>query len=82
MAKIEKGVAFANVGSLIQLAGVGCAVVGVFFGGLGAFVGLLLMVLLLVVGSSRSKTYRCGECRNPVADARVRMCPTCKVQLE
>ncbi len=81
MAKIVKEVAFVNVGSLIQLVGVGCFAIGIFFGGLGMMLGLVLMVILLIVGSSKSKQYRCSNCGNHLADSKVKRCPSCRETL-
>jgi hypothetical protein len=47
----------------------------------GFLLGLALALVLFIVGSAKSKSYRCSACKNPVATKDVRMCPACKSPL-
>jgi hypothetical protein len=47
----------------------------------GFLLGLGLALVLFIVGSAKSKSYRCSACKNPVATKDVRVCPACKATL-
>ena len=82
MAKVISKTKFAGVGALVQLMGVLIAVLGVYFyGDDGLIIGGIAGLLLLIIGSTLSKAYLCSECRNPVANAKVRICPVCNENL-
>jgi hypothetical protein len=76
---------------VVQFAGVGCAIQGLgilapfvlsaFAGTIGAAIGVLLLIVLLFVGGAKASTWRCGNCKNPIAEADVRLCPVCKARL-
>jgi hypothetical protein len=74
-----------------ESAGEGCAIQG--FGCLGGLLliaipiigwvlGPVFILLMLVWGSRKSTKWSCGACGNPVADGKVRMCPSCRAQLK
>lgn len=78
---LEKPATRARIKTKTEFAGSGCLVQGL---------GLLLLLLifwfpfstiaglcLLIAGSQMSKRHYCGECRNPVANRGVKICPTC-----
>lgn len=44
-------------------------------------VGALIGIPCICAANSLSRRYRCGNCGNPVADERVRKCPTCSAAL-
>lgn len=78
MAKIISKTQFAGVGSIVQLVGVLMAVVStIYYGDDGLIIGGIAGLVLLVIGSAMSKIYLCSECHNPVANAKVKVCPTC-----
>jgi hypothetical protein len=81
MAKRESKHDFAGAGCAIQGLGLLAPVVGLLAGPVGFTAGLLVMVALFIVGSAKSKRWICGNCRNPLADKGVRMCPTCRADL-
>jgi hypothetical protein len=83
IAKRERVGQFAGIGCFIQ--GLGLLApfaLGALFGTTGALVGVGLLVVLFIVGSSKAKSWRCGNCKNPIANAEVRACPVCKAQLQ
>lgn len=73
------------------LLGSGCLVqgVGLLVGGaliiavpvVGWVLGPIVILGLLLVGSNMATVYECGNCRNPVASRRVKLCPTCGAHL-
>jgi hypothetical protein len=81
-------VEFAGIGNLVQFLGLLGAIASTYFGyalgsaGTGLVIGLVGCVCLFVVGSEMSKKYVCGSCGNPLASKHVRICPTCKAQIE
>ena len=75
MKKIEKS-EFAGSGAAIQALGVIVAVFGFALGPIVGVVGLMAGICLLVVGSNKSKSYRCPKCGNRV-DKESRICPHC-----
>ena len=48
----------------------------------GGFVWVLVGVLLMGIGYSKSRISACSECRNSVEKNEVKICPTCKVEFE
>jgi len=82
MNRREKYSEFAGAGCAIQALGL-CApvVLGLLASVPGFIVGCVLAVVLLAVGSSQSNKVRCSACKNPLASAKVTMCPTCKAPL-
>jgi len=63
-----------------NLGGLAIEVLGLcllLFWPLGTLVGLIL----LVAGHQASKAWRCGACRNFVADSKVRICASCRAHL-
>jgi hypothetical protein len=96
-AERERVTHFAGRGCLIQAVGLAAPVAFYFlFAGLGALmefpgevagsigvaIGLVALLVLFVKGSAASVTWRCGYCKNPIADKRVLICPVCKSNLE
>ena len=80
--KLEKRNEFAGRGTGLQILGVGVFLGGiVFLGYIGAILSLFIAVPLLIVGSARSQSWRCGVCRNPVDSKDVRICPHCQATL-
>jgi len=52
-------------------------------GAVGSLVmGLLVVLGGLVVGRRLSTRWTCGACGNPIAGASVRVCPTCRAELD
>ncbi len=47
-------------------------------GAVGGLIGLVLLVILFFVGSQKSQSWRCGNCKNPIASRAVRLCPACR----
>lgn len=83
VARREKVNHFAGAGCLIQGAGLlAPLILGAIGGLLGFVVGIPVALVLLLAGSRKSVTWRCGHCKNPVADPDVRMCPVCRATLE
>jgi hypothetical protein len=89
VASRERVSSFVDVGWLIQAAGllapfVLAGVFGAAAGGAGAavggLVGLVLLVVLFVVGSRKASLWRCGVCKNPIANKDVRICPVCRLR--
>jgi hypothetical protein len=89
-AKREKVSSFAGAGCLLQAAGLlapfvlyglFAAVAGAAAGAIGLAVGLVLLVVLFIIGSRKAVKWRCGNCKNPVADKAVRICPVCRATL-
>ncbi len=83
MAQVIKKSEFAGVGALVQAVGLILFLFGLFtaLSGLGIPFILAGLVALVLGGRMAIKTV-CSECRNPVADKNVNMCPVCKVELE
>lgn len=82
IASRERVSKFAGTGCLIQGAGlVAPFLLGVLAGTSGAIIGVVLLVILFFIGSSKALMWRCGYCKNPIADAGVRICPVCKAEL-
>jgi hypothetical protein len=73
---------FIGVGCLVQGLGMLVPFVGfVYFSVGGAALGVIILLVLLILGSRMSRSWRCGACANPIASGDVRMCPTCKMTL-
>ena len=47
----------------------------------GAVVGAAVAATCSWVGRARSKPWRCGSCKTPLATAKVRVCPGCAARL-
>jgi hypothetical protein len=47
----------------------------------GALIGAPIALLCYLIGWSRSKPWRCGNCKSPLATAKVRVCPRCDARL-
>jgi len=47
----------------------------------GAAVGAAVCVACLLLGRAKSKPSRCGNCKTPLATAKVRVCPGCGARL-
>jgi hypothetical protein len=71
--------------------GAGCAVQALGFifliiggalgGSVGIVIGIFVLLAFLVVGSRMSIKWSCSACKNPIANGKVSMCPSCKVSL-
>jgi len=71
--------------------GIGCALqglallapflLGATWGAGGVLVGIPAAIALWTLGSRHALTWRCGRCRNPLASADVRICPSCGAAL-
>jgi hypothetical protein len=73
---------FAGVGCFIQGLGILAPIIlGIAFGSTGAVAGVVVLLVLFVVGSSKAKSWRCGNCKNPIASAEVKLCPACRAEL-
>ena len=74
---------FAGVGCLLQGLGILAPIVlGIFAGTVGLGIGLVLFLVLFFFGSSKSKKWRCGNCKNPLPGDEVSACPVCKARLD
>ena len=82
---------FAGAGCLLQGVGLLCPLIGFWFGTvvaggaggvLGAGIGALPALVLLIVGSRRAHTWRCSDCMNTLVDRDVRICPVCRVTFD
>jgi hypothetical protein len=83
VARREKVGQFVGAGCFIQGVGLGAPFVLYFLAGpVGAVIGVLILVVLFFVGSAKAKNWRCSNCKNPIADANVRICPVCKAHFE
>lgn len=72
-----------GVGALIQAAGlVAPFILSAIAGIPGAIAGIILMVVLLSIGYSKARTWRCGHCKNSIANSDVQICPTCYAHLQ
>lgn len=90
VARREQVGSFIGVGCFLQGLGllspfigyaVGSWALGVLAGIIGAVIGLFMLLVLLVVGSRKALSYRCGNCKNPLASAAVKLCPVCRAQM-
>lgn len=78
MPKVLTKTKFAGTGALVQLAGVVIAIFATLqYGDIGLLVGGIAGLLLLVIGSSMSKSCSCSACGNTLASKKVTLCPTC-----
>ena len=89
-AERERVSSFVGVGCLLQAVGllapfflyaIFAAVAGLAAGAIGAVAGLVLLPVLFVVGSRKASSWRCGNCKNPLASKDVRLCPVCHATL-
>lgn len=81
-AKLKRKSEFVGEGCIWQGIGLLAPVVGYYLLGItGVVFGGIVLLALLVVGSNKSTKWVCGNCRNPVVDKGVRMCPVCKANL-
>lgn len=91
----KKKTEFVGLGCVIQGLSLVGIYAGFMIGGvLGAFTsadvaiaagvigGLVIMVPLFIWGSMLSKKWVCSECRNPLFDKKVKICPVCKSKFE
>ena len=73
---------FVGGGCLVQGLGLFAPVVGFLLGGgVGAAIGLVVLLALLLVGRQMATTWKCGACANPVASRDVRACSACRATL-
>lgn len=73
---------FVGGGCFVQGLGLFAPVVGFLLGGgVGAAVGLVVLLALLLVGRQMATTWKCGACANPVASRDVRVCSACRATL-
>jgi len=54
---------------------------GAAYGWIGAAAGAPIAVACFMLGRARSKPWRCGHCKTPLATAQVRVCPGCGARL-
>lgn len=78
--KIKKTEA-AGTGAGLQLLGVALALGGLMLGSIGAGVGIVSGLLLLVYGGMRANVQVCSECRGAV-EKEARRCPHCRAEFE
>lgn len=73
---------FRGQGIFIQAAGLAAwAGLGWWLEFKGLAIGAGIALACYVVGRSKSKPWRCGNCRMPLATAKVRVCPGCRARL-
>jgi hypothetical protein len=73
---------FTGIGCLLQgLALLAPFAFGAAWGATGVLVGIPVAIALWTVGSRCAVTWRCGRCKNPLASADVRICPSCGATL-
>ena len=75
-----------------EVAGVGCViqglgliapfVLGALLGVFGAVIGVVLLLVLFSLGSTKATKWICGNCKNPIASKEVTVCAACRAQLE
>jgi hypothetical protein len=92
LAKRKKKSEFAGIGCVYQAIGLLCPIIFSFLTAVvigteegitvGFLIGLFLMLILLLYGSRKSIKWICGNCRNPIADKSVNVCPVCKAKFE
>jgi hypothetical protein len=81
MAKKERKSEFVGFGALLQFLGLLAPFLGFLaLGILGAGLGLIALPILLVVGSSKAKSWVCGECRGKI-DKKANVCQHCRADL-
>jgi hypothetical protein len=81
-AKRERVSQFVGIGCLIQgIALLSPFVLGAWAGIAGVIVGIILLIILFIIGAKKAKVWRCGNCKNPIANADIQMCPVCKAKL-
>lgn len=85
------GPARATVKRTHEMAGTGCVVQGLgllaaavllLFGPLGWILAAAVAFAGLLLGSAMSAKLTCSACRNPVASRGVKMCPTCRAEMD
>ena len=73
---------FVGAGCLIQALGIAAPfLLGHFLGVVGTVIGVAILLVLFVVGSGMATSWRCGHCKNPLANKAVKICPICKADL-
>jgi hypothetical protein len=69
----------------------GCAVqalalllpfIGAIGGRAGSVIGTVLMVVFVFVGWKMSTTWFCGACGKPIANRKVKVCPSCQAKFK
>lgn len=74
---------FTGIGCLLQgLALLTPFALGAAWGTAGVLVGIPAAIVLWSVGSRYALAWRCGRCKNPLASADVRICPSCGAALD
>lgn len=82
-AKRERITSFIGTGCALQAVGLlAPLILAGLLGVYGAVAGAVIFVILFLVGSSKAISWRCGNCRNPIAGKAVRICPVCRAQLD
>lgn len=80
VAKRERISNFIGLGCFIQGFGLlAPLILAPLLGVTGAVIGSLIAIILFFVGSAKSRIWRCGNCKNPLANEAARICPVCKV---
>ena len=73
---------FIGSGCLVQGIGLLCPFVGGALASIpGVVVGLVLALVLVIIGSSMSYSWKCGVCMNKIEGPEVAICPVCKAKL-
>lgn len=72
-----------GVGCLVQAIGLLMPFIGYELAGvIGAFLGCLIALGFLLVGSRMALKWVCPECRNPVASSAVKVCSVCHTRFD
>lgn len=82
-ARREKRSEIVGIGCVIQGLGlISPFVLGAFLSVLGVIIGIVLLLVLFFVGSSKATKWICGNCKNPIASKEVTICGACRARLE
>lgn len=78
MAKpIRKTDSTAGCGALAIAAVIGL-LLSLLLGPTGMVLGVVILAGTMVASVGKGRTYLCGNCRNPLASAEVKLCPACR----
>jgi len=79
--KPERKSEFIGAGAAVQLLGVVVFLLSFALGIVGAAIGFIAMIMLLLIGSRMSVHWVCGNCKNRIDSKKVTICPACHARL-
>jgi hypothetical protein len=83
IAEREKNFDITGVGCLLQALGLLAPIIlSIPLGFIGGGIGMALLPILLLVGTSKSTKWICGSCKNPLASKEMSLCDTCGAHLK